>query len=149
MVFAQRADAQNMLARILDRPGAGSVPQSPGEAISRFRDDANNAGEFTSQIPFLIGQAVFAIIALGIMLNINARITLFAYIPFIIVIVLANKAMKNVEKYREASRKAAEVLPTLLAKFTAQPRRLKWPPRRPTCERFERLNETRRKAASP
>jgi ABC-type multidrug transport system fused ATPase/permease subunit len=55
-----------MLTRILDRPGARAVPQSPGQAISRFRDDVNNATDFTAQLPFLIGQALFAIFALFI-----------------------------------------------------------------------------------
>lgn len=98
---------KNMLTRILDRPGARAVPQSPGEAISRFRDDANNAVDFTAQVPFLIGQALFAVIALVTMLRINVQVTLFAYVPFVIVIVVANWAMKNVEKYREANRKAS------------------------------------------
>src|SRR5712692_3308156 len=30
---------RNLLERILERPGAQAVPCSPGEAISRFRDD--------------------------------------------------------------------------------------------------------------
>ena len=98
---------KNMLTRILDRPGARAVPQSPGEAISRFRDDVNNAADFTCQIPFIIGQALFAVIALVTMLRISVRVTLFAYIPFVVVILVANWAMKNVEKYREANRKAS------------------------------------------
>lgn len=40
---------KNLLTRILDRPGTRAVPQSPGEAISRFRDDVNNAADFTAQ----------------------------------------------------------------------------------------------------
>ena len=39
-------------------PGAQALPESTGEAISRFRDDVDRAGQFTAQIPFIIGQAV-------------------------------------------------------------------------------------------
>ena len=31
----------NLLARVLTHPGAQALPASPGEAISRFRDDAH------------------------------------------------------------------------------------------------------------
>ena len=139
---------KNMLARILDRPGARSVPQSPGEAISRFRDDVNNAAEFTSQITFVIGQALFAVIALVTMLRINVRVTLFAYLPFLAVIIIANWAMKNVEKYREANRKASGKVTGFIGEVFGASQAVKVA----TAEanvmaRFSSLNENRRKAA--
>jgi ATP-binding cassette, subfamily B, bacterial len=139
---------KNMLTRILDRPGAQAVPQSPGEAISRFRDDVNNSADFTAQIPFLIGQALFAVIALVTMLRISVRVTLVAYIPFVIVIVVANWAMKNVEKYREANRKASGKVTDFIGEVFGSAQAVKIA----TAEadvlaRFARLNENRRKAA--
>ncbi len=41
---------------------------------------------FTAQMPFLIGQGLFAVVALVIMLRISVRVTLFAYVPFVVVI---------------------------------------------------------------
>jgi ATP-binding cassette, subfamily B, bacterial len=139
---------KNLLSRILERPGARSVPQSPGEAISRFRDDVNNAGEFTSQVPFIIGQFVFAIISLVTMLQINVRVTLFAYIPFVAVILVANWAMKNIEKYREANRRASGKVTDFIGEVFGSAQAVKVA----TAEanvmaRFARLNENRRKAA--
>ena len=84
---------KNMLTRILERPGAQAVPQSPGEAISRFRDDVNTPSEFTSNIPFLIGQGLFAILALITMWRISPRVTLIAYIPFVLVILVAHSGV--------------------------------------------------------
>ena len=98
---------KNLLTRILERPGARAVPQSPGEAISRFRDDVNHASEFTAQIPFIIGQGCLPIVAMVTMLRISVQVTLIAYVPFMLLILVGNWAMKNVEKYREANRKAA------------------------------------------
>ncbi len=139
---------KNMLTRILDRPGAQAVPQSPGEAISRFRDDVNNAADFTAQIPFVIGQALFAVIALVTMLRISVKITLIAYIPFIVVIIVANWAMKNVEKFREANRKASGKVTDFIGEVFGSAQAVKVA----TAEadvlaRFTRLNEARRKAA--
>jgi ATP-binding cassette subfamily B protein len=139
---------KNMLTRILERPGASAVPQSPGEAISRFRDDVNNTGEFTSQLPFLIGQALFAILALVTMLHINVRVTLVAYVPFVIVVLIGNWAMKNVEKYREANRRAAGRVTDFVGEIYGAAQAVKVATAETdVLERFARLNEGRRKAA--
>ncbi len=139
---------KNLLVRILERPGAKAVPKSPGEAISRFRDDANNASEFTSQIPFIIGQAVFAVLALGIMFNISVQITLLAYVPFVVLVLIGNKAMKNVEKYREIHRKAAGSVTDFVGEIFGSVQAVKVATAESNVlERFSRLNETRRKAA--
>jgi ATP-binding cassette, subfamily B, bacterial len=139
---------KNMLTRILDRPGARAVPQSPGEAISRFRDDVNHAGEFTSQIPFLIGQTLFAVIALITMLRISVTVTLFAYVPFVVVIIVANWAMKNVEKYREASRKASGRVTDYIGEIFGSVQAVKVATaENDVLSRFARLNEARRKTA--
>ena len=39
---------KNIFARILDRPGARAVPHSPGEAVSRFRDDTEEVAQYSS-----------------------------------------------------------------------------------------------------
>lgn len=139
---------KNMLARILERPGARSVPQSPGEAISRFRDDVNNAAEFTHQIPFIIGQLIFAVISLVTMLRISVRVTLFAYVPFVAVILVATWAMKNVEKYREANRRAAGKVTDFIGEVFGSAQAVKVATAEANVmQRFSRLNENRRKAA--
>jgi ATP-binding cassette subfamily B protein len=139
---------KNMLARILQRPGARSVPQSPGEAISRFRDDANHATQFTAQVPFLIGQALFAIVALAIMLRINVLVTLLAYVPLVVIVLIANQAMKNVEKYRAASRKASGRVTDFIGEIFGAVQAVKVATAEANIlRRFEQLNESRRKAA--
>jgi len=133
---------KNMLTRILERPGARSVPQSPGEAISRFRDDV------TGQVPFIIGQFIFAIISLVTMLRISVRVTLVAYLPFVAVILVANWAMKNIERYREANRRASGKVTDFIGEVFGSAQAVKVA----TAEanvmaRFSLLNENRRKAA--
>jgi len=139
---------KNLLVRILDRPGARAVPQSPGEAISRFRDDVTNAADFTGQLPFLIGQALFAVIALVTMLRISVRVTLVAYIPFVIVIMIANWAMQNVEKFREANRRASGRVTDFIGEVFGSAQAVKVATAEANVlDRFKSLNETRRKAA--
>ncbi len=139
---------KNLLTRILERPGARAVPQSPGEAISRFRDDVNRASEFTSQLPFIIGQGLFAIVAVVTMLQISVTVTIFAYLPFMFLVLVGNWAMKNVEKYSEANRKASGKVTDFIGEVFGSAQAVKVATAEANVlKRFERLNETRRKAA--
>ena len=97
---------KNMFERILDRPGARALPGSTGEAISRFREDVDDVGQFTAWALFLVAQALFAIVAVIIMVQINLRITVLVFLPLAAVVVAANLALSRVQKYREASRGA-------------------------------------------
>jgi len=96
---------KNLLRHILKRPGAKSLPDSPGEAVSRFRGDVFEIPLFALWINDILGMVLFGVIAFAIMLSINAKITLLAVLPFIVVGVVANLSMKRIEKYRRASRK--------------------------------------------
>ena len=139
---------KNLLTRILERPGARAVPQSAGEAISRFRDDVDRTTQFTAQLPFIVGQALFAVMALATMLRISPTVTLIAYIPFVLLVLVGNWAMKNVEKFSQTNRKAAGKVTDFIGEVFGAAQAVKVA----TAEanimlRFERLNENRRKAA--
>jgi ATP-binding cassette subfamily B protein len=139
---------KNLLSRILERPGARAVPQSAGEAISRFRDDVDHSGQFTAQLPFIVGQALFACAALVTMLRISVRVTLIAYVPFVLLIVAGNWAMKNVEKFRERARKTAGKVTDFIGEIYGSAQAVKVATAEEnTLKRFKRLNENRRKAA--
>jgi ATP-binding cassette subfamily B protein len=139
---------RNLFEHILRRPGARAVPGSPGEAISRFRDDVNEVAHFMAESLILAGFGFFALIAIVVMLQINARITLIVFLPLVVVVVAANLAMKNIEKYRQASREAAGRVTdflgemfgaTLAVKVAVAEARM--------IQRFRSLNEIRRQAA--
>ena len=58
---------KNMLGRILELPGAAALPESPGAAISRFREDVNELPWFALWINNLVGNGLFSTVALFIM----------------------------------------------------------------------------------
>ena len=97
---------RNMLERILERPGARAVPYSAGEAISRFRDDAELAEDAISWTLDTIGTAIFAAVAVAILLTISVKITLLVFLPLVSVIAVVQAVSNRLEKYRAASRKA-------------------------------------------
>jgi len=97
---------KNLLAHILGRPGARAVPSSPGEAISRFRDDVKNVVNFLTWTLDPVGQATVALVALVVLLRIDGPLTLTVFLPLVIVFAIVNLASKRVERYRQANQEA-------------------------------------------
>lgn len=97
---------KNMFRRILQLPAARALPDSPGEAISRFRDDADGITEAMITLNDFIASAVFAVIAFIIMARINLTITIGVFLPLSVVVLIANLAMRRIEIYRKANREA-------------------------------------------
>ncbi|HEU5228659.1 MAG TPA: ABC transporter ATP-binding protein [Ktedonobacteraceae bacterium] len=136
---------RNLLERILERPGARSVPESPGEAISRFRDDARQAEDAISWTLDSIGQALFALIAIIIMLRINVTITLLVFFPLAGVVAIAQAMSNRLEKYRTASRHATGRVTGAIGEIFATVQAIKVATAEPhVIEHFQTLNERRR-----
>jgi ATP-binding cassette subfamily B protein len=139
---------KNLFNSILDRPGARAVPDSPGEAISRFRGDVDEFSGFIVEIVFPLSFGVFAIIALTVMLQVNARITMIVFLPLVIVTVFANLAIKRIEAYRKALRKATGRISDFVGEMfgAAQAVKVATAEQR-MLQHLRGLNEVRRKAA--
>ncbi|MGH2353637.1 MAG: ABC transporter transmembrane domain-containing protein, partial [Chloroflexota bacterium] len=83
---------RNLLRHVLDRPGANALPYSIGETISRFRDDAYQAEDSLDWSDEIVGQGLFAVVAFLVLLQIDARMTLVAIVPLVVVTVAARRA---------------------------------------------------------
>jgi ATP-binding cassette subfamily B protein len=101
---------KNLLRQILRRPGALALPDSPGEAISRFRGDVFEISLFALWLNDITGMIAFGVVAILVMTSISPSITGLAILPFIFVGILANTATRRIEEYRRASRKAAGIV---------------------------------------
>lgn len=97
---------RNVLERILERPGARAVPGSPGEAISRFRDDGQYAEDCIDWTLDVTGSAVFAAVVVVILVAVDPWITLFVFLPLLLVVAAAQALSGRMEHYRVASRRA-------------------------------------------
>ncbi|MFZ5915431.1 MAG: ABC transporter ATP-binding protein [Chloroflexota bacterium] len=138
---------KNLFEHILKRPGARAVPESPGEAISRFRDDVDQVAEFMAESLILAGFGFFAVVAVVVMLRINPRITLIVFLPMAVVSVVANLAMKNIEKYRQANRQATGRVTGFIGEMFGAAQAVKVAAAEGrVVERFRLFNEERRKA---
>jgi len=97
---------KNMFNRILHRPGAAALPNSSGEAISRFRGDPEQIYIFPLWLNDVVGSIVYSTIALVIMLGIAPKITLVACIPVVFVVLLTTAMTRYIAHYRRLSREA-------------------------------------------
>src|SRR5204863_4622818 len=83
---------RNMMSRILDLPAARALPQSTGEAVSRFRDDVEHVTDLMITINDLTASTVFAVIAIGVMSSINVGITVAVFLPLALIVAVVNIA---------------------------------------------------------
>ncbi len=148
MYIAHALMHKNLMGRILERPGAKSLPESPGEAISRFKTDVNEMPEFLLWSNDVIGSAIYTTIALIIMFRINVPITLVAVLPMLGVVFLASAFTNRVELYRKATRAANAAVAGFIAESFGAAQAVKVAGADQHLMRFfGTLNETRRKAA--
>jgi len=108
---------KNLLQYILKRPGASQLPDSPGEAVSRFKGDVNEIPLFVILInDILVGLAII-VVSIVLMTQISPSVTVMALIPLVIVGVIANIATGRIEHYRRASRQAAGKVTGFIGEF--------------------------------
>jgi ATP-binding cassette subfamily B protein len=138
---------RNLFEHILKRPGARAVPGSPGEAISRFRDDVQEIANFMAESLILTGFGLFAVVAVVVMVGINARITLVVFFPLVLVTLVVNLSMKKIETYRQALRKSTGGVTDFLGEVFGAVQAIKVATaEKRMIERFRTLNEARRGA---
>ena len=138
---------RNMFDRILDRPGARAVPESPGEAISRFRGDPEEINGLLEGINFVIEYSFLFVVAAATMLRIESRTTLIVLVPLALATVLANLAMKGIQKYHRVARKAAGAVTGFIGELFGAAQAVKVASAEAhVVERFRLLNDNRRRA---
>lgn len=138
---------RNLLAHVLRAPGARALPGSPGEAISNFRDDVEQAEEATSWSVDTLGLVGFVVAASWILLSIDAELTVLVFVPLILVVTAAQIATTRIRKYRAASREStaqvtgaiSEMFGSVLAIQVAGAEKR-------VVDRFAKLGESRRQS---
>lgn len=139
---------RNMLRHILRQPGAAALPDSPGEAISRFRGDTFEIPLFALWLNDFSAMLIAGVLALTMMISINSRIALFAALPFAVVAVASNAATRRIELYRRESRRAGGIVTGFIAEMFGAVQAIKVA----TAEEsvlgnFRKINDDRRKLA--
>jgi ATP-binding cassette subfamily B protein len=98
---------KNVLSYILKLPGARAIPESPGQAVNRLREDALEIPIFGLWTNDVVGVAMQTTVSLAVMLSINPRVTVTVLVPMIFVLIVSNFATSRLERYRNAYRETS------------------------------------------
>lgn len=149
-IFAHMATLlrRNLLKHILRRPGAAALPESPGEAISRFRGDVLEIPLFAIWINDIVVGVLTTVVAVIILLSVNVPITLLALLPLVGISLLAHAATGRIDAYRRASRKAAGQVTGYIGELFGAVQAVQVATAEPSVSaHFDALNEERRVVA--
>ncbi len=97
---------RNLLKHILRRPGASPLPDSPGEAVSRFRNDVLEIPFFILWFNDIMTGLLVVAVSIALMARISLAVTLVALAPIVLIGFIANATSLRIQRYRKASRQA-------------------------------------------
>lgn len=147
VLIAQSLMRHNLMARVLTHPGAQALPASPGEAISRFRDDADSVSRFLTWTLDPLGQATMLVVAMVVLVRVNALIALVVVAPLILVLVLAQQYAKRIRAYRRSTQESIGEVTGLLGEIFGATLAVKVADaEQRVVAHLERLNDIRRRA---
>jgi ATP-binding cassette subfamily B protein len=136
---------KNLLTHILKRPGASQLPDSPGEAVSRFKTDVDQIPLFVILVNDIAVGLLIIAYSIFLMTQISVSVTVMALIPLVIVGIVANIATKRIEHYRRASRQAAGRVSGFIGEFFGAVQAVKVAnAEKNVITRFHKINDERR-----
>jgi ATP-binding cassette subfamily B protein len=108
LLVADTLMRHNLLRHILGRPGANALPpeSSPGEAVSRLRDDMAHISVFMTWTADPIGQILAFGIAFFTLARIDLGITLFGFLPLVLILTFVNLLNNRIRRYRKANQES-------------------------------------------
>ena len=138
---------RNMLTEVLRRPGARSLDRTPGEALSVFRDDVQHAEDGADWTIDMIGNLVFATVAMAILIRVNASIAILVFAPLAAIVLVAQVATDRLRQTRSASQIATSQVTGALGEIFGAVQAVQLArAERGVIGHFRRLNEIRRRA---
>ncbi len=138
----------SVLGYLLTAAGSRRLPDSPSEAVTRFRDDVNDVGEYIENWVDFWGHAAFAVVALSVMLSVNAVLTLVACVPLVLMLVLSNFLRPHIRASRRGARETTSRVTDFLGETFGSVQAVQASGReRAVLERFGSLNALRKQAA--
>lgn len=137
---------RNLLKHILRRPGAAPLPDSPGEAVSRFRNDVVEIPLFAIWLNDILTGLIVIAVSIVLLSSISLPVTLMALAPLVVIGFIANMASKRYETYRRASRQATGKVTGFIGEFFGAVQAVKVAnAEKNVIRRFDTLNDERRK----
>ena len=97
---------RNLMAHLLTAPGARKLPDTPAEAVSRFRDDVDEVAAYTESFVDAGGLLLYALIAITLMWRADPLITLVVCTPMLLMVLVVRRLSPTIRTYRRRMREA-------------------------------------------
>lgn len=140
----------NLLRSILGRPAANALPadSSPGEAVSRLRDDMEHISLFMTWTADPIGQIIAIGAAFVTLAVIDVRITVLSFLPLVIILAFVTSLNNRIRSYRKANQESIGRVTGLLGELFGAVQAVKVAgAEEHVVAHLQRINELRRAAA--
>jgi ATP-binding cassette, subfamily B, bacterial len=139
---------RNLFDWVMRGPGTHQLPDSPGEAMSRFREDVDEVSRLFENWVDIWGMSLYILIALLIMLRIDALIAAIVFLPFVALLVATNLLGGTLKRLRQANREATGRITDFIGETFGAAQAVKVASAEESViARFRRLNVRRRRAA--
>jgi ATP-binding cassette subfamily B protein len=136
----------SMLAWVFSLPGARPLDETPGEVVSRFRDDVDHTIEAMDFTVDFIGSMLSALVAVILLFAIDPVITVVVFAPVAIIILVVSRTGSIIRRYRTAARESTEAITGFLGETFGSVQSVKVAGAESTMlEHFDELNGVRRK----
>lgn len=137
---------RNLLLRIYELPGAAALDETPGEVVSRLRDDVEHVYEPFDLSVDLVGALVGGTVAFVIMWSIDPVMTIVISVPVVIVGIVSSTTGRIVRQYRRSAREATETITAFIGEAFASTQSVKIAgAENAMVSRFVDLNNVRRR----
>lgn len=139
---------RNLLRYLLCAPGSRRLPDSPGEAVSRFRDDVEDVAELVENWVDFWGLAIYAVVALIIMARIDWMLTVLVCLPLLASLGLTQALRPHIRSVRRRYRQTTGRVTDFIGEMYRAVQAVKVAGRENAMiDHFVTLNAQRRKAA--
>jgi ATP-binding cassette subfamily B protein len=139
---------KNLIEYITRAPGSRVLPDSPSEAVSRFRDDVEEVMMYVEGWVDGGGLVLSALISLVVMYQVSPSVTLAVAVPLLLMLLITRLFTERIRRYRRRSREATARVTDFVGETFGAVQAVKVAGReREVTGHFRDLNRTRRQAA--
>lgn len=139
---------RNLLGYLLTARGSRRLPDTPAEAVSRFRDDVAEVAAYTEFFVDGSGILLYAVIAVALLWRVDPVVTIVVCVPMILMVLLVRRLSPTIRAYRRRSREATGRVTDFIGESFAAVQTVKLAAREEHLTRhLEKLGEVRRHAA--
>jgi ABC-type multidrug transport system fused ATPase/permease subunit len=97
---------RNLLDHLLLAPGSRRLPESPSEAVSRFRDDVDDIAVYAESWIDAGGMFLYGICALAVLFSVNPLIASIVCAPLFLMMLVMRRLSPVIRTYRKRMREA-------------------------------------------